>query len=141
MTGLVRKDVDEIQTLINKWDLTSATGQKRSQVRVTDNWRIDIQGDFKDSKGLLPKNGRWANIQIQKNIQRPGGKSTTAAQVNVQLGQEFTVQEFRDAFNESLSKENGGYKVWMYKKIGDVNGASQTGPSAKNKAKNTKPKW
>ena len=72
-------------------------------MRVADNWRIDIQGDFKDTKNLLPKNGRWANIQIQKNIQRSEGKSTTAAQVHVQLGQDFTVQEFRDAFNESLS--------------------------------------
>lgn len=121
-TNLMRKfNMKEVKEIISKWKLPSVGGRPSTLV-MTENWRIDLQGDFPDRRKLLPKGKKWMNVQIQrggeKKYQRRRGESTSVAQIFVPAGQKFTVREFQEAFLKSLPGEShSGYKVWLYKKI------------------------
>ena len=67
----------EIQRIISMWSNDRLTTQPTSRLRETDTFRIDMQG-------MVNRGNQWYyNLQIQRNVQRPSGQSTTYSQVLV----------------------------------------------------------
>ena len=61
--------------------------------------RIDLQKMYNESKVCL------ANIQIQMNVPRVPGESTTIAMIQLQAGEDFPTRYIRRALHESLNRE------------------------------------
>ena len=69
--------VREIQRIISMWSNDRLTTRSTSRLRETDTFRIDMQHMVKLG------NQRYYNLQIQRNVQRQNGESTTYSQVLV----------------------------------------------------------
>ena len=59
--------------------------------------RIDLQGLFNDDNNIC-----FANLQIQMNIKRKPGQSTTLATVLLEAGEKFPFKYIRKAFLHSF---------------------------------------
>lgn len=81
MASYVQKYDLAVHAVIAKLTNLGCSNEGRTLVSIKNNpVRIDRQGTYtKEDKS------RWANIQVQLNIQRHGRKSTTVAAVQVEL--------------------------------------------------------
>lgn len=94
-----------IQEIISMWTDESlrGTNQIRSQLERTDEFRIDMQGMV--NRG----NQRYYNLQIQRNVPRQSGQSTTYSQVLLPENpiREIPSRYVRRAFNLSYEDRAG----------------------------------
>ncbi|XP_070710808.1 uncharacterized protein [Pempheris klunzingeri] len=87
---------NEALDLINQWDNQGLGNQGRSNLITSDNLRIDLQG-------LINRNNQqYYNLQIQWNVPRRSGQSTTLAQIIVPV--DTSAEYMREAFRESLQR-------------------------------------
>ncbi|MCI4388986.1 hypothetical protein PGIGA_G00092460 [Pangasianodon gigas] len=87
---------NEARNLISRWNNGYLVDQARSQLITSDNLRIDMQG-------LINRNNqRYYNLQIQVNVRRRPGQSTTVAQIIVPAG--VPDRYIRRAFWESFRR-------------------------------------
>ena len=126
--------------LIDNWKVREISS-KSAQGRYSQNKlvRIDLQGKFNDENNIC-----FANIQIQMNIPRPKGKSTTIATVLLEMGEDFPLEHIRRAFMSSL-KEKGSIKLRKKKyykdqKTSKCKGLIKYGDSKKCSSKKDKKK-
>ena len=85
------------RTLISRWNLNGiALNANAGTLFNNDDARIDLQGLFNQN------NMRFANIQIQMNVPRVPGESTTIAIIRLQAGKHFPIGYIRKALLESL---------------------------------------
>lgn len=103
-TLVKRKLWKEIQSITSMWSNDLLTDQKGTLVK-TNTFRIDMQG-------MVPRdNQRYYNLQIQMNVRRQKGQSTTYSQVLVPENLEGVSTEYvRDAFITSY-KETAGITI------------------------------
>ena len=87
----------DITNIISQWDNSRLTSTARSGLVQTDNFRIDMQGM------INLNNQRYHNLQIQRNVQRQGRRSTTFSVVLVPEDLTgVTTRYVRRAFIESF---------------------------------------
>jgi len=95
---------DNIETIISMWDNDLLTNQPGT-LRRTDTFRIDMQGMVNRD------NRRYYNLQIQRNVPRQRGQSTTYSQVLVPENLEgVSTRYVRGAFIRSY-KETAGITI------------------------------
>ncbi|KAL0147519.1 hypothetical protein M9458_057168 [Cirrhinus mrigala] len=71
---------NDAENLISRWENVHLVDQARSNLITSGNLRIDMQGSF------TRNNQRYYNLQIQVNVQRKKGESTTVAQILIPDG-------------------------------------------------------
>ncbi len=85
---------NDAENLINSWENTYLVDQARSNLIRSGNLRIDMQG-------IINRNNQiYYNLQIQVNVKRNGGESTTVAQIIIPGG--IPERYVRRAFLESF---------------------------------------
>ncbi|XP_051948308.1 uncharacterized protein LOC127619508 [Xyrauchen texanus] len=88
---------NEAQNLISRWDNGYLVDQARSNLIHSDNLRIDMQG-------IITRNNQlYYNLQIQVNVSRRPGESTTVSQIIVPGG--IPGRYIRRAFWESFQRQ------------------------------------
>ena len=87
--------------LIMTWKLKTIARKSKFPAEIDKNElvRIDLQKMYDNSKVC------FANIQIQMNIPRVPGESTTIAMIQLQAGEDFPPRYIRRALRESLDRE------------------------------------
>lgn len=92
----------DITNIINRWCNEQLTNKAQTLVQ-TSNFRIDMQGMVNRN------NQRYHNLQIQRNVPRQSGRSTTFALVLVpeNLPEQVTDRYVRRAFLESFERQAG----------------------------------
>ena len=87
---------NDVQNIVNMWDNTLLTDRAGTLVR-TETFRIDMQG-------MVNRGGvRYHNLQIQRNVKRQSGQSTTYSQVLVPENQAGVTSRYvRRAFLQSF---------------------------------------
>ena len=89
-----------MKELVLKWNVQEIPRYAgRSKYYKNKDVRIDLEGTYG------PDNLRFANIQIQMNIKRKPGKSTTIANVLLQAGVNFPVEYIQKALLLSLDMQ------------------------------------
>ncbi|XP_021328370.2 uncharacterized protein si:ch73-144l3.2 [Danio rerio] len=84
----------EVENLVSQWDNGYLVDQARSNLLRSADVRIDMQG-------LINRNNlRYYNLQVQRNVPRRAGESTTVSQIIVPPG--VPARYIRRAFIESL---------------------------------------
>uniref|UniRef100_A0A8C2AXH9 Uncharacterized protein n=1 Tax=Cyprinus carpio TaxID=7962 RepID=A0A8C2AXH9_CYPCA len=101
---------NEARNLISRWNNGYLVDQARSNLITSDNLRIDMQ------RPINRNNQRYYNLQIQVNMPRVSGESTTVSQIIVPDG--VPERYIRRAFLESFSRRA---RVFV-----DVSSQSQT---------------
>ncbi|KAK3507229.1 hypothetical protein QTP70_011552 [Hemibagrus guttatus] len=89
---------NEIEQIISKYNNSYLRDQAKSNILKTDSLRIDIQGRLKRN------NQYYYNLQIQVNMPRQKGGSTTVAQVLIPQNEDIPDRYVRRAFNESFTR-------------------------------------
>ena len=89
----------DVLRAISRWNLNEiAANTQAGTLYVQGNVRVDMQG-------LVYRNGiRFANIQIQHNIRRNNGESTTFVVIQLQAGENFPIRYIRRALQLSLER-------------------------------------
>lgn len=92
----------DITNIIDRWKNDLLVNRARSGLVQTNNFRIDMQG-------MVERNGqRYHNLQIQRNVPRNSGQSTTFSQVLVPQNLEGVTDRYvRRAFTESFQRRVG----------------------------------
>jgi hypothetical protein len=92
----IRRDV---MRAISMWNLNGiAASTQAGTLFVHGSVRVDMQG-------MVNRNGvRFANIQIQHNIRRVPGQSTTFVVIQLQAGVDFPIRYIRRALQLSLER-------------------------------------
>lgn len=90
-----KKEIEE--KLISHWSNNCLGSQAKCRFK-TDDFRIDQQGQFKRNNKL------YINLQIQRNVPRSKGTSTTLAQVIMESNNLIEDNHIQKAFKESLSR-------------------------------------
>ena len=90
----------DITNIISRWCNELLTNRAKTLVQ-TNNFRIDMQGMVNRN------NQKYHNLQIQQNVPRQSGRSTTFALVLVpeNLPEQITKRYVRRAFLESFQKQ------------------------------------
>ena len=97
---------NDITNIISQWNNGLLTNTARSELVSTDKFRIDMQGmiNWNDQ--------RYYNLQIQKNVRRQPGTSTTYSQVLVPENlQGVTDRHVRGAFVRSFLQTVWGHNT------------------------------
>ncbi|XP_016107239.1 uncharacterized protein [Sinocyclocheilus grahami] len=86
---------NDAENLINSWENLHLVDQARSNLIKSGNLRIDMQGIIKRN------NQRYYNLQIQVNVQRKKGESTTVAQIIIpdEIPERYVRRAFLESFN------------------------------------------
>ncbi|KAL0161680.1 hypothetical protein M9458_045405 [Cirrhinus mrigala] len=87
---------NDAENLISRWKNVYLVDQARSNLIRSGNLRIDMQGIINRN------NQRYYNLQIQVNVQRRRGDSTTVAQILIPRG--IPERYVRRAFTESFDR-------------------------------------
>ena len=99
----------EAQIAIAQWNLDQIEVRRRPGTLLNvGNVRIDLQGVINQDDTY------FANIQIQLNIQRAPGQSTTIAAILLQAGQNIPVRYIRKALLLSL-QEHGTVQLQTHR--------------------------
>ncbi|XP_053336275.1 uncharacterized protein LOC128508824 [Clarias gariepinus] len=97
---------NEIGNIISRWNNGYLGDQARSELITSDHLRIDLQGLV--NRNNLNRNNqnrntlRYYNLQIQVNVRRQPGSSTTVAQVLIPQNEDVPDRYVRRAFKESV---------------------------------------
>ena len=98
--NVFKRYINAAKELVLKWNVQEIPRYAgRSKYYKNKDVRIDMEGTYG------PDNLRFANIQIQMNIKRKSGKSTTIANVLLQAGVNFPVEYIQKALLLSLDMQ------------------------------------